>query len=264
MNARIPLVALVALTGCGQALTREEANEALEESQLSTQALNLTGSTVEISTNFKIGDAVEAAATELRSFYASQLPCAEVTVTQGSLRVEYGVNGTCLYKGQRFSGTHQVTISKNDQDEVIVDHVWEDLANAQVEVSGTATVTWNFADPSRHVVHHLDWTRLSDGRTGTGTGDRVQKPLSGGLFEGISIDGNRTWDGAAGHWDLDIDQAQIRWIDPVPQAGTYTLETPYDKAIALSFERLDSTTIKVTVTGPNKSFDFTVKSLPSE
>ena len=52
--------------GCKQqGLTRAEASEALEESQLSTQAASLTSGALEISTNFSIGGAVEAAAKEL-------------------------------------------------------------------------------------------------------------------------------------------------------------------------------------------------------
>lgn len=52
---------------------------------------------------------------------------------------------------------------------------------------------------------------------------------------------------------------QIRWADPVPQAGTYTLSNPAEKAITMTFSRVDDETIKVTVKSGDKSFDFDVK-----
>lgn len=248
-----------------RALTRQEAQEALDESQIATQASALTSGSIEITTEFTIGQAVEAAAEELRNFYASQLPCAEVTLENATLSVQYGQAGEgCLYRGQRYTGLHQVTIAANDEGEVIVDHVWDQLANDQVMVSGAATVTWDLADPSRHVEHTLTWTRLSDGRAGTGTGDRVQRPLEGGLFEGISVNGHRSWQGESGDWDLSINDVEMRWVDPVPQSGSYELDTPFDKSLSLRFDRVDSTTIQVTIEGPKRSFDFNVKSLPAE
>ena len=142
--------------------------------------------------------------------------------------------------------------------EVIVDHVWTKLSNGVVELDGTAHVTWNFDDKTRHVVHDVKWTQLASGRTGEGSGDRTQTPLAGGISEGIQIDGSRTWTGQRGTWDLGIDGVQVRWSDPVPQAGTYALSTPYDKSVSMSFARVDDDTIKVTVAGPQREFSFTV------
>ena len=65
--------------------------------------------------------------------------------------------------------------------------------------------------------------------------------------------------GERGHWDLAIDGVQMRWTDPVPQAGSYTLTTPFNgKSVSMSFDRVDDDTIQVTVEGPRRSFDFTV------
>lgn len=122
-------------------------------------------------------------------------------------------------------------------------------------------VTWSLQDElSRHVVHELTWTRMSDGLTGTGTGDRLQRGLNGDVTQGLAIDGERTWAGTAGTWDLDIDGVELRWIDPVPQAGIYTLTTPSLKQMSLSFDRKDEDTITVTVASSDQSFDFDVTS----
>lgn len=268
MRFRWPLV-LVALCvlGCkNKALTRQEANEALEESKLSNQAQALTSSTIEISTDVTLGDRVEDAAEALRAFYEAELPCAEATLEQGTLTVEYGVNGTCRYQGQTYSGSHSITVSRIDGSDIVVEHEWDELANETVMVSGSATVTWSLddEDPQRHVVHELEWTRLSDGRVGVGSGDRVQRPLEGSIFTGISVNGTRGWEGESGKWELSINDVEMRWVDAVPRSGSYSLDTPFDKAVSMEFDQLDQTTIQVTVSSGNKSFDFNVITLPDQ
>jgi len=250
-----------ALSACPKdgELTAAQAQESLEEASASSQAEGLTSATVDISTNFTIGEAVEQAAQELKTFIGSQLPCADVSVSGSTLTVKYGVNpGNCVYRGHTFSGTSAITVSKDDMNDVVVDHVWTKLSNGVVQLDGTAHVTWNFNDKTRHVTHDLTWTQLSTGRTGVGTGDRTEQPLAGGIAQGFQVDGSRSWKGARGTWDLAIDGVQMQWTDPVPQAGTYTLSTPFDKTVSMSFNRVDSDTIKVTVSGPKHEFSFNV------
>jgi len=241
-------------------LTTGEALQAVEEASVSGDAENVTSGSIEISTDFTIGQAAEAAAKEIQAFITTQLPCAGITLTGATLKVEYGKNPglNCTYKGNTYSGTHEITVTKNDMADVIVNHTWTKLSNGRVEVTGKAEVTWSGTEKSRHVVHELEWTRLSDGKTGKGTGDRVQKPLEGGLVEGFQVDGSRSWTAAAGTWDLDIEGVQFRWVDPVPQAGKYTLVTPKDQTVTLSFERVDEDTIKATLASGTKTFTFNV------
>jgi len=264
MNRALYLVALpltFVLTGCPKQgeLTAAEAQESLQQASAASQAENLAAANVDISSNFTIGGARESAAAELKTFVNSQLPCAEVTLSNATLTIQYGAHpGNCQYRGHQFAGTSAVTVSKNDMNEVAVDHVWTHLSNGLVELDGTAHVTWSFSDQTRHVVHDVKWTHIASGRTGQGTGDRVQKPLAGGLAQGIQIDGSRSWTGPRGTWDLAIDGVQMRWSDPVPQAGSYSLSTPFDKTVSMSFSRVDDDTIKVTVAGPKHDFSFTV------
>ena len=246
-----------------EALTAAEARQALEESSLSSQAATLINGTVEISTNFTIGQAVEQAAQELRDFITSQLPCAEITLANATLTIEYGVNGgNCTWHGQTYSGSHSVTINRNDDGDVLVSHAWDELSNQVMSVTGTAKVTWSFAEGSRNVTHELTWTRLFDGRQGVGSGNRTHTLLPGGIVEGIEINGSRNWEGKAGQWDLDIDGVEVRWIDPVPQAGSYSLLTPFDgKDLTLTFERVDEDTIEVTVSSGSADYSFLVSKL---
>jgi hypothetical protein len=258
----VPLipVLLFSVAGCRQqGLTSAEAAEAKEEIQIGTSSAALTSSTVELTTNFTIGDAVEKAAGDLKAFFASQWACADVELSGHTLTVEYGTHGTCPYNSyESIRGTQEITISKNADSEVVVDHVWTDLSNGIVKVSGTAHVTWNKKDPSRHVEHDLTWTRLADGRSGHGTGDRMQRPLNGNIKVGFTEDGHRSWEGQSGKWDLDISNLEMRWEDPVPQSGTLTLDTPFDKTVAASFSRVNDRTIRVTLEGPRGSFGFNV------
>src|ERR1700749_880591 len=76
------LVIPFALSACPKdgELTAAEAQESLEEASASSQAEGLTSPTVGISKNFTIGEAVEQAAQDLKTFIASQLPCADVAL----------------------------------------------------------------------------------------------------------------------------------------------------------------------------------------
>ena len=257
----LALFASVALAACNpQGLTLAETLQALDEVGMENQALTSSSGTVEISTHFTIGQAVEDAADEVRAFIQSQMPCAEVSRDGAKLTVEYGVNaGNCTFHGQTYSGTHSVEIVSAQQGEVQVHHEWDALNNGRFEVSGTADVTWSSAEGSRRVVHELNWTRLRDDKQATGSGDRTQTPLPAGIIEGIGIEGSRGWSSDTGDWTLDIDGVEMRWIDPVPQAGTYELATPFEgKSATFTFERVDEDTIAVTVeSGPN-SFSFNV------
>jgi hypothetical protein len=261
---RFVLALSLGVFACNQeALTRDEAVAALEESSLDAQAGALTLAPIEVGTNFTIGSAVEQAASELRAFAAAEIPCARIGVEAGTVTTVWGSSGECTYRGASYSGTSQMIVRRADATTLEVDHTFTDLSNGKVKVSGTAHVTWSGAEHSRHVVHELTWTRLSDGRTGHGTGDRTQTLVDPavGLAAGVRIDGNRHWSGAGGEWDLAITGVQARPSDPVPEAGAYQLTTPGNKSISLSFARRTDDVIRVTLSGPKREFSFDVRQL---
>jgi len=264
-KATIALLALLLPFSIGwgkcqdEALTAGEALQALEEVALSTQATQLANGTIEISTNFTIGQAVEAAAEELQEFIESQLPCAEITLVGAVLTIEYGaLPGSCTYNGHTYSGSHSVEIVSATLGDLVVYHEWTDLSDGNVIVNGDSTVTWSSEDSSRNVVHELTWERVSDGKSVVGGGNRTQTLLPGGILEGIEIDGDRYWTSDRGDWDLSIDGIEIRWIDPVPQAGLFQLDTPFDKSVTMEFDRFDDDTIEVTVASGGEEFSFHV------
>jgi hypothetical protein len=254
---------LLVLTGCPrdkeEPLTLGEATAALEQASDAGQAEGLTAASVDISTNFTIGQAVKDGAAELGTFIATQLPCADIALEDATLTVVYGAKaGNCSYRGHAFQGTHVISVERDEEAQVAVHHEWMDFSNGVVSLDGSADVIWNATGKTRRVKHTTQWTHLKSGRVGHGSGDRLQSVLSGGLAQGIQVDGERAWDGERGHWDLAIDGVQMRWTDPVPQAGSYTLTTPFDKSLGMSFSRVDDDTIKVTVSGPRRDYSFDV------
>lgn len=259
----VPVLAL-AVTGCPaspETVTTAEALTAVDESASASQASGLAEGTVEIATTFTLGGALTDAALQIKSFIQTELPCATVSVADTTLTVSYGTKAAgCLWHGQTITGTHTITVEKGDANDVEVHHAWTELSNGRVSVTGTADVTWDGAAKSRHVVHELEWTRLADGRTGKGTGDRTQTALDGDWKKGVTIDGTRTWDGKSGHWALEIEGVDWRWQDPVPESGTYSLTNPDQKELTLSFERVDEDTIHVTLDAARKDFEFDVSS----
>lgn len=267
MTRHLALTALVALTaalgGCRDAsdepLTRQEAEQAVEEARLSTSAEALTYEMVTLTTDFTLGDAVDAAAENLRAFAESQLPCADVSLADKTVTIDFGVTDACFYKGRAYTGQTAVRVERVEGT-AVVEHTWTALSDGTLTVDGRATVTWDPAARSRHVEHDLTWT---DGEhTGAGRGDRTQTVLDG--FDGIEVDGERSWTGfAGGEWVLDIDGVEMRLIDPLPQAGTYTLTTPIGKSLSMTFTRKDATTIEVLVESGRRDFTFQVVTLPA-
>lgn len=249
-------------TGCKEEeLTYSEAQQALEETVASTKSEVVATEIITLTTSFTIGQAVEDAAEELRSFVASQVPCSTVTLENATVTIDFGtLDDACTFNGHTYAGVASVHIERNDMGDVVVSHEWADLTNGDVTLDGGATVTWSFDDGTRHVAHDAVW---SDGKRSVhATGDRTQRLIDPelGLAGGIQIDGARTWDASGKVWDLQIEGVQMRGQDPVPQAGQYTLTTPEDKEMGILFERIDEDTIRVTFTGLKKEHVFEVNS----
>lgn len=258
-----PLVlsAALLLPACFQTgATRAEMREAVLEVVAQGQAQSLENEVVELTTDFTIGGAIEEIAQHVKDFVESQVDCSTVTVAGNTVEIDLGtLEDNCQYNGHTFAGkiTLEFAYDKTAT-EVIVDHTYTGVTNGEVTLDGTATVTWG--EGSRRIVHDFDWT--ADGRELHASGDRTQTLLDpdAGLAGGVEIDGTRRWEGEKGTWDLAIDGVEVRWIDPVPQAGSYTLTTPAGKEIVMSFARLDDDTIEVRVSGGRRDRVFRVSS----
>ena len=250
-------------TGCKQEeLTYAEAQQALEETVASTKSEAVASEVITLTTSFTIGQAVEDAAEELRSFVVSQVPCSKVTLEDATVTIDFGtLEDECTFNGHTYAGVASVHIERNNDGDVVVSHAWDGLTNGDVTLDGGATVTWSLDDGTRNVAHDAVWSDAT--RSVHATGNWTQRLLDPelGLEGGIQVDGERSWDASGKVWDLQIDAVQMRGQDPVPQAGQYTLTTPEDKVMGLLFERIDKNTIRVTFTGLKKEHVFEVNSI---
>ncbi len=261
LPALVVAATLAAPSGCFEAnVSNAELRAAVVEIVEQGQALALESEVLEITTSFTIGGGLAEIAEEIRNFAESQLPCSTVTHDSDnhSLTIDLGsLDDACTYNGHTFAGVITVAVSAVDG-ATVVDHTFTGLTNGQITLDGTKQVTWT--TDTRRVVTDYEIDR--DGTVVTTTSDRTMILLvpAEGLRSGIQIDGERAWNTATGAWDLDIAGVEVRWTDPVPQAGTYTLTTPKDQTIAMTFARLDDTKIAITVTAGARKRVFHVSS----
>lgn len=245
-------------------MTNAEALESLTQALSSGEGESVVTGVVEISTNFTIGSAIEAAVEELRTFLESQVDCSTATVENATLTIDFGtLDDSCVYRGTTYAGTAATTLVRNDEGEVQVEHVWTDLSNGRASVSGTGTVTWSAADLSRRVVHQLDWTK--DSVEWVATGDRTQTLVdaSTGIEAGIQIDGVRNWSNDRGDWLLAINSVAFRLEDPIPFSGQYSVTTPDDNVLTITFSEIDDDTIEARLSGTRRDWVFHVSSTGS-
>ncbi len=249
------------LCGCTTRMSYREALAAVAEAAISTRGETLTEDIIEISTDFTMGEAVEDAAAELAAWLESQIDCSTVTLDGHTITVDFGtLEDQCVYNSHTYAGLWAVTIQTNLVDEVVVDHEWTGLTDGEVTLDGTAQVTWSSAAHSRHVVHQVTWAD-EDG-TVEASGDRLQELIDPveGISAGIVVNGDRDWNSGSGEWSLDIDSVEMRGMDPVPQAGVYTLTTPALKVATLTFTRLDAATIECVLASGADSWTFEISS----
>jgi hypothetical protein len=267
MRRRLAWLAALGLgsVGCSQSSGSagvQDAQQALEESSISSQADALLSDAVEISTHFSVGNAASVAASELASFVQSQLPCADIEQDGATLSIAYGAQaGDCSYHGHIFSGEQTLRIMRNAANEIAVHHEWVDFGDGRIQMNGSADVVWSSTTSRRHITHEITYQVLSGrfvGRSASVSGDRTQDPLAAGLAVGILIDGTRNWQNTRGDYTLDIDGVEMRWLDPVPQAGVYELTTPAGESFSLTFGRKDADSIQVSARSGTHEFSFIV------
>lgn len=249
--------ALLALAACDQApASREELREAVVEVADLGEGLGTQDDIIELTTSFTLGQGVQTAAEEIRDFVHSQVPCSTVTVEPGRVSIDFGELGdACVYRGRTYAGVVTVDVELPG-DGAHVTHTYEGFTGGRVTMDGTADVTWN--DGERHIVG--DWTFTSDERTVEVDSDRTQ------IFRRcddvdavcVSVTGDRHWTSPRGEWDMTIEDVEARSIDPVPEAGIYTVVNPEGREIGMSFSRVDDDTIQVDITGGRRDITFQV------
>lgn len=248
---------VVGASGCfTPEASRAEMRDALLEVAIQGQGMGVESEILELTTSFTIGQGVEAALDELRAFVASQVPCSTVVVEPGRLTIDFGdLSDACVYRGRTYAGVITVELAAQGES-VLVSHTYEGVTEGVVTLDGTADVTWTGA--TRNVVTDLTFT--TEERTISVQADRTQvfSACEGVEAVCVALEGHRTWNGPEGTWDMTIEDVSIRSIDPVPEAGSYTVMTPDDKEIVMSFERQTEDTIRVTLSSGRRELVFDV------
>jgi hypothetical protein len=249
--------AVLSLAACQPAAaSRTEMREALVEVAELGDGLGAQDDVIELTTSFTLGQGVQAAAEEIRDFVRSQVPCSTVTLAPGKLSIDFGdLEDSCTYRGRTYAGVVTVELELPGEG-ARVTHTYAGFTGGRVTMDGTAVVDWN--DAVRHVV--TDMTFATDEKTVTLQSDRTQ---SFSRCEGVdavcvAVEGERHWQSPRGEWDMSIEGVEARSIDPVPEAGTYTVVNPEGREIAMSFSRVDADTIQVDIEGGRRPITFHV------
>jgi hypothetical protein len=259
-NIRVLGLCSLSLFACDTGgVTGSELRLAVDESVWTGQVEAVQQDIIEISTSFRLGDAVAAARAGVQAFIASQSACATVTATgEGGLTIDFGdLDDACTYRGRHYAGVITIALAI-EGDQAVVGHEFAGFSDGVVTVDGSAEVTWTAE--SRRVVTDLSFDRA--GHVTELNGDRVQRLIDeqAGLAGGVVVDGERAWHNERGEFSLAIDGVELRPADPVPQAGAYHLVLPGDRQVDLAFERVDADTIEVRVAGPRRDRVFWVSS----
>jgi len=249
---------LLSLAACDQSApaSRTEMREALVEVAELGDGLGAQDDVIELTTSFTLGQGVQAAAEEIRDFVRSQVPCSTVTVEPGQVSIDFGSLGdACVYRGRTYAGVVTVAVEPPG-DGARVTHTYQGFTGGRVTMDGTAVVDWN--DAVRHVV--TDMTFATDDRNVALQSDRTQSFTRCTDVDAVcmSVEGERHWQSERGEWDMTIAGVEARSIDPVPEAGQYTVINPEGRELAMSFSRVDDDTIQVDIEGGRRPVTFQV------
>lgn len=254
---RTTLVALLPLLaiGCETAgeMSRLEALQALDEVDKSARGEEATAEVVEVSTDFTIGAALEAAAETIADWWTAQAPCTEVSLAGNVLTVDYGtLDDECAWNGRTYAGVNTMTFVSSTAGELEVLHDWNAFTDGVVVVDGGATVTWSGEDQTRRVETEHTWTAVDGGETVDVVGDHVTGPMEEDVpwwQSGFTLDGDRAWTSDGEEWTLVMTGLEWRLIDAAPEIGTIDVVAPSGKSVSLVYDRVDEDTISCTLVG---------------
>lgn len=241
--------AIFTTTGClREGMSAAEMRAAVVEIVENGQVQQLENGIVEITTDFTIGDAVEAVRDHIAEVLAA---CGQTTVTvmdDVSIRIDFGpASDPCVHDGKSYSGVVDLVITR-DGDTVTVEHTYQDASNGTYTLHGDKTVTWSSGGGTavvRTIDSNVGWTGPNGPVDHTSQRTMTFSDFLGGPEAPIVVDGNHHWTRDGEAWDLDMNEVEFRLVDPVPQDGSYVLTVPSGKEGTLSFERIDEDTIAV-------------------
>lgn len=238
-------------------LTTEEVDAAIDSVVLIGQARQAIDDATAMSTAFTVGDGLAAAVDAVRTFVESEAPCANVDAgTAGQLTIDFGtVADACTYRGRQYAGGLVVGLEAAGGG-IAITHTYTNFSNGVVTIDGEADVAWNGGARAITAQYELDGTTRDLSVTENRTS--LYRNESMGPAGGIEIEGERSWTGSLGSWEMQIENVEVRPVDPVPYAGRYSLVTPRDLPASMDFSRVDDTTIEMVFTGPKNQYTYRI------
>lgn len=261
------LAACVPLVGCGR-VSREDAEAAIDQAALASQAEALMAQIVELGGEIPAEGSVEQAAESLATTIRRRIECVDATVSADTVQLDFGApDRPCAWAGRTLSGCAWLRVLQNTADTVVVDHYWvtgserdchgDDFSDGAMTVDGTATVTWTTATGARQVAQHdIVWRQNGATRTASASGDLIEHALSDPA--GVRFDGSQEWtsDGAA--WRVTSGDIALAWDDFLPRSGTHRVIDPAGDELIITYERDADGRTQVRVEGDGDSFAFEV------
>ncbi|MBT3218398.1 MAG: hypothetical protein HN348_04850 [Proteobacteria bacterium] len=261
MTRLIPFPIVIAvLIGCeADYMTNAEALEALNESNQSARGEAATREAIEISTDATIGDSVEAYVETLAAFWESQVDCTTVSWDGITVTVDYGdLADNCTYNGKTYAGLVEVAVSHSTLTELDLEHTWTGFNNGDVQVDGSAQVSWDRTSDTSTIHTEHTWTDLDDETSVDVEGDHVWSYIDSDqkILGGLTLNGTRDWTSNSKAWHLDMTSLEIRLQDPVPQNGHIELINPDHKTLRIDYSRIDESTIEAVISGLRQDLIF--------
>jgi hypothetical protein len=259
--------ALCLVAGCGR-VSREDAEDALDQAALATQAQLLMDTIVALGEGAPRTVTPESAARALAAQLDRLIDCADASAEADKVLVDFGTpDRPCEFGGRALSGCAELRILENTAERLVIDHYWvqgartvcheDDFSDGALTVDGTATVTWTGPPGARDIVQHdVVWRPTQSGRTVAATG--TLSAAAQGDAGALRLTGSQTWATEGADWQLESVDILVAPDDFLPTEGTHVVTNPAGEPISIRYSRSEDGHTTVAVEGGGSSFSFDV------
>lgn len=271
--AVLVLFAMVGCSGSDDMLAMEEFRT---EEQRVLDDMTAFGREPGFPAHFHAAHSMDELIQNMADFFESQAPCSQMTRSGQTLAVDFGdLDDGCEYRGRTYGGMMFVT-DLTETDEVL-DLMFVGLTDGAVTLDGSASLS--IGEDRQTLTAELDTLRDADAfdrpehgrghRGGSGREggehcvpegedgliaaqvaiDYVYTPYDGSFDLGVQVDGSQQHEDECGLHTGTAVGLRIAGTDRVPEAGTSKMTSPEGHERQMAFERIDDTTIEITMSG---------------
>lgn len=255
---------VLALPACSgsEALKARDVYPIVDEIDIAVRAEALVEPTVILASDFATNATSPEAAAKLLTDGLIGAPCVHAVQRGANVSIIYSAaqyvcrSDSSLGTDFNLSGEQTITYRQADGETTAFDTEWKGISNGYLTVDGTAHVTVTADASSEHLVNSLSWVRASDGKSGHGNDDRTAAVASTMNWQAPTLTGLRTWESAAGSWELRPVDAKLQSLSTgIPFVGTFTIITPNRLTLSLSVT-YGATGPRMTLSDGTHSYSF--------